>query len=95
MHGLPPGLGSHVHWDRKLDTRLAAALMSIQAFKGVGVGDGYGSAAVPGSSAHDEILPQGDHAFSRKTHRAGGIEGGMTTGEILRVSAAMKPRCHR
>lgn len=95
VHGLPPGLGSHVHWDRKLDTRLAAALMSIQAFKGVGIGDGFGSAAVPGSVAHDEILPgartdAGTH-FTRKTHRAGGLEGGMTTGEVLRVSAAMKP----
>ena len=91
VHGLPPGLGSHVHWDRKLDTRLAAALMSIQAFKGVGVGDGFGSAAVPGSVAHDEILPGEDGRFVRKTHRAGGLEGGMTTGEVLRVTAAMKP----
>lgn len=91
VHGLPPGLGSHVHWDRKLDTRLAAALMSIQAFKGVGVGDGFGSAAVPGSLAHDEILADPDGHFTRKTHRAGGLEGGMTTGEVLRVSAAMKP----
>lgn len=91
VHGLPPGLGSHVHWDRKLDTRLAAALMSIQAFKGVGVGDGFGSAAVPGSIAHDEIMSTGTGHFVRKTHRAGGLEGGMTTGEVLRVSAAMKP----
>ncbi|CAN5340707.1 chorismate synthase [soil metagenome] len=91
VHGLPPGLGSHVHWDRKLDTRLAAALMSIQAFKGVGIGDGFGSAAVPGSIAHDEIIAAGDGRFVRKTHRAGGLEGGMTTGEVLRVSAAMKP----
>lgn len=93
VHGLPPGLGSHVHWDRKLDTRLAAALMSIQAFKGVGVGEGFGSAAVPGSEAHDEILPTGvpGERFTRKTHRAGGLEGGMTTGEVLRLSAAMKP----
>lgn len=91
VHGLPPGLGSHVHWDRKLDTRLAAALMSIQAFKGVGVGDGFGSAAVPGSVAHDEILAAEDGSFVRKTHRAGGLEGGMTTGEVLRVTAAMKP----
>ncbi len=99
VHGLPPGLGSHVHWDRKLDARLAAALMSIQAFKGVGIGDGFDSAAVPGSVAHDEIMPTDDlvdgvdsHTpFTRKTHRAGGLEGGMTTGEVLRVSAAMKP----
>ncbi|MGI9016423.1 MAG: chorismate synthase [Euzebya sp.] len=91
VHGLPAGLGSHVHWDRKLDTRLAAALMSIQAFKGVGIGDGFGSAGVPGSLAHDEILPAGEGRFVRKTHRAGGLEGGMSTGEVLRVSAAMKP----
>ncbi|HUG85237.1 MAG TPA: chorismate synthase [Euzebya sp.] len=95
VHGLPPGLGSHVHWDRKLDTRLAAALMSIQAFKGVGVGDGFGSAVVPGSLAHDEIRSagpvEGSAHYSRWTHRAGGIEGGMTTGEVLRLSAAMKP----
>lgn len=99
VHGLPPGLGSHVHWDRKLDARLAAALMSIQAFKGVGIGDGFDSAAVPGSVAHDEIMPTDDlvdgvdshTSFTRKTHRAGGLEGGMTTGEVLRVSAAMKP----
>jgi chorismate synthase len=92
-YGLPPGLGSHVHWDRKLDTRLAAALMSVQAFKGVAVGDGFGSAAVPGSAAHDEILrdvgaPAG---VRRLTGRSGGVEGGMTTGEVLRVRAAMKP----
>lgn len=95
VHGLPPGLGSHVHWDRKLDTRLAGALMSIQAFKGVGIGEGFGSAELPGSMAHDEILTGGDAGagthFVRKTHRAGGLEGGMTTGEVLRVSAAMKP----
>lgn len=99
VHGLPPGLGSHVHWDRKLDARLSAALMSIQAFKGVGIGDGFDSAAVPGSVAHDEIMPTDDlvdgvdshTSFTRKTHRAGGLEGGMTTGEVLRVSAAMKP----
>ncbi len=91
VHGLPPGLGSHVHWDRKLDTRLAAALMSVQAFKGVGIGDGFGSAEVPGSEAHDEIMPAGEGRFVRRTHRAGGLEGGMTTGEVLRVQAAMKP----
>ena len=90
VHGVPPGLGSHVHWDRKLDTRLAAALMSVQAFKGVEVGDGFGSAEVPGSKAHDEILP-GEGVPRRATGRAGGIEGGMSTGEVLRVRAAMKP----
>ena len=90
-YGLPPGIGSHVHWDRKLDTRLAAALMSVQAFKGVGVGDGFGSAEVPGSLAHDEIVGDGEGGFRRLTGRAGGIEGGMSTGEVLRVRAAMKP----
>jgi chorismate synthase len=89
-YGLPPGLGSHVHWDRKLDTRLAAAIMSIQAFKGVAVGDGFGSAEVPGSRAHDEIV-SADHGYRRVTGRAGGIEGGMSTGEVLRVRGAMKP----
>ena len=89
-YGLPPGLGSHVHWDRKLDTRLAAAIMSIQAFKGVAVGDGFASAAVPGSRAHDEIVAQ-DHTYRRVTGRSGGVEGGMTTGEVLRVRGAMKP----
>ena len=90
-YGLPPGLGSHVHWDRKLDTRLAAALMSVQAFKGVGVGEGFASAEVPGSGAHDEIAADHDGTIHRLTHRAGGIEGGMSTGEVLRVRAAMKP----
>ncbi|HEY8340108.1 MAG TPA: chorismate synthase [Egibacteraceae bacterium] len=89
-HGVPPGLGSHVHWDRKLDTRLAAALMSVQAFKGVEVGDGFRSAELPGSKAHDEILP-GDGRPRRASGHAGGIEGGMSTGEVLRVRAAMKP----
>ncbi|MCH1867401.1 chorismate synthase [Nocardioides sp. CFH 31398] len=92
VHGLPPGLGSHVHWDRRLDSRLAGALMGIQAIKGVEVGDGFALAATPGSLAHDEIV-HGDEAgsFSRVTGRAGGTEGGMTTGEALRVRAAMKP----
>ncbi len=89
-YGLPPGLGSHVHWDRKLDSRLAAALMSIQAFKGVEVGEGFATARVPGSAAHDEIVP-GEDGVRRATHRAGGIEGGMSTGEVLRVRAAKKP----
>ncbi|HWB72089.1 MAG TPA: chorismate synthase [Egibacteraceae bacterium] len=89
-YGLPPGLGSHVHWDRKLDARLSAALASIQAIKGVGVGDGFGSAEVPGSKAHDEIVP-GEDGYRRLSGRAGGLEGGMTTGEVLRLQAAMKP----
>ena len=90
VHGLPPGLGSHVHWDRRLDSRLAGALMGIQAIKGVGVGDGFQTAARRGSEAHDEIesTPEG---LRRRTGRAGGTEGGMSTGEVLRVSAAMKP----
>ena len=91
VHGLPPGLGSHVHWDRKLDARLAAAVMSIQAFKGVELGDGFRSAEVPGSKAHDEILLDDAGSIRRATGRAGGVEGGMSTGEVLRLRAAMKP----
>ncbi|GLZ03610.1 chorismate synthase [Actinomadura sp. NBRC 104412] len=89
-YGLPPGLGSHVHWDRRLDSRLAAAVMGIQAIKGVELGDGFTTARRPGSRAHDEIdnTPEG---VRRRTNRAGGVEGGMTTGEVLRVRAAMKP----
>src|SRR5690606_22710363 len=89
-YGLPPGLGSYVHWDRRLDARLAAALMGIQAIKGVEVGDGFRTARRRGSRAHDEIVstPEG---VRRVTNRAGGIEGGMTNGEPLRVRAAMKP----
>jgi chorismate synthase len=91
-HGLPPGLGSYVHWDRKLDARLAGALMSIQAIKGVEVGDGFAGAARPGSRAHDAIVPGArPGTLRRRTGRAGGIEGGMSTGEVLRVRAAMKP----
>jgi chorismate synthase len=90
-HGLPPGLGSYVHWDRKLDARLAAALMSIQAIKGVEVGEGFASAAKPGSRAHDAIIPGQGLRPRRRTDRSGGIEGGMSTGETLRVRAAMKP----
>ncbi len=90
VHGLPPGLGSHVHWDRRLDSRLAGALMGIQAIKGVEVGDGFATAATPGSLAHDEILT-GPDGLTRGTGRSGGTEGGMTTGEVLRVRAAMKP----
>jgi chorismate synthase len=91
VHGLPPGLGSYVHWDRKLDARLAGALMSIQAIKGVEVGDGFAGAARPGSKAHDAIIPGAGGVLRRRTGRAGGIEGGMSTGEVLRVRAAMKP----
>ncbi len=90
VHGLPPGLGSHVHWDRRLDARLAGALMGIQAIKGVEVGDGFGLAADPGSLAHDEIVTT-DEGIRRTSGRSGGTEGGMSTGEILRVRAAMKP----
>jgi len=90
VHGLPPGLGSHVHWDRRLDARLAGALMGIQAIKGVEVGDGFELAATPGSRAHDEIVPTAD-GIRRVSGRSGGTEGGMTTGEVLRVRAAMKP----
>jgi chorismate synthase len=89
-YGLPPGLGSHVHWDRRLDARLAAALMGIQAIKGVEFGDGFASAARRGSAAHDEI-EGGPGGVRRLSGRAGGVEGGMSTGEVLRVRAAMKP----
>jgi chorismate synthase len=89
-YGLPPGLGSHVHWDRRLDARLAAAMMSIQAMKGVEIGDGFTTAARRGSQAHDEMEP-GAGGVQRRTNRAGGIEGGMSTGEVLRVRVAMKP----
>ncbi len=90
VHGLPPGLGSHVHWDRRLDSRLAGALMGIQAIKGVEIGDGFEVAATPGSRAHDEIVPT-DDGLRRTSGRSGGTEGGMSTGEMLRVRAAMKP----
>ncbi len=90
VHGLPPGLGSHVHWDRRLDSRLAGALMGVQAIKGVEVGDGFESARRRGSFAHDEI-ENGPDGVRRRTNRAGGTEGGMSTGEVLRVRAAMKP----
>ncbi len=82
----PPGLGSHVHWDRRLDSRLAGALMGVQAIKGVEVGDGFLTAARPGSAAHDEILVAGS-GYRRASNRAGGTEGGMSTGEPLRVRA--------
>src|ERR671911_2209866 len=90
VHGLPPGLGSHVHWDRRLDSRLAGALMGVQSVKAVEVGDGLETARRRGSVAHDEIVRDGDR-LRRVTDRARGIEGGMTNGEVLRVRAAMKP----
>ena len=88
--GLPPGLGSFTHWDRRLDGRLAGALMSIQAIKGVEVGDGFTTATRRGSVAHDEI-EAADGGITRRTNRAGGIEGGMSTGEVIKVRVAMKP----
>lgn len=92
---LPPGLGSHVHWDRRLDARLAAALMSIQAIKGVELGDGFTLAEIRGSLAQDEMDPGQSHSgqagVHRRTGHSGGTEGGMSTGELLRVRAAMKP----
>lgn len=91
VYGLPPGLGSFVHWDRRLDSQLAAALMGIQAIKGVEVGDGFETAKRRGSVAHDEIERDSSGIVHRLTDRAGGIEGGMSNGEILRVRAAMKP----
>jgi chorismate synthase len=89
-YGLPPGLGSHVQWDRRLDARLAGALMSVQAIKAVGLGDAFVTAGRRGSAAHDEIT-MATGGIHRETNRAGGVEGGMTTGEVLRVRAAMKP----
>jgi chorismate synthase len=89
-YGVPPGLGSHTQWDRKLDARLAAALMSIQAIKGVEIGDAFTQARSRGSVAHDEIYP-GPDGVVRTTDRAGGLEGGITNGQAVRVRAAMKP----
>ncbi|MGB3256742.1 MAG: chorismate synthase [Ornithinimicrobium sp.] len=89
--GVPPGLGSHVHWDRRLDSRLAGALMGIQAIKGVEVGEGFRTAARRGSQAHDEIERDEAGAVRRLSLRSGGTEGGMSTGSVLRVRAAMKP----
>lgn len=89
-YGVPPGLGSYVHWDRRIDAQLAAALMSIQAIKGVEVGDGFTTTTRRGSEAHDELVTDGSE-ISRLTDRAGGTEGGMTTGTLLRVRAGMKP----
>ncbi|MFL0566487.1 chorismate synthase [Microbacterium sp. 179-I 1D1 NHS] len=89
-YGLPPGLGSHVHWDRRLDGKLAQALMSIQAIKGVEVGDGFETTRRRGSAAHDELFATED-GITRASDRAGGTEGGMSTGTVLRVRAGMKP----
>lgn len=90
-YNLPPGLGSHVHWDRRLDARLAGAMMGIQAIKGVEIGDGFATATRRGSIAHDEIEHGSGGNIVRRTDRAGGTEGGMSNGEILRISIAMKP----
>lgn len=91
VYGLPPGLGSYVHWDRRLDSQLAGALMGIQAIKGVEVGDGFETTRRRGSVAHDEIEKDNSGVVRRLSGRAGGIEGGMSTGEVLRVRTGMKP----
>jgi chorismate synthase len=89
--GLVPGLGSHVSWEERLDGRLAMAILSIQAMKGVTIGDGFRIAGLPGSEAHDEIFYSEEHGYFRETNRSGGLEGGMTTGQPLIVRGAMKP----
>jgi chorismate synthase len=89
--GLVPGIGSHVSWEQRLDGRLAQAIVSIQALKGVGIGDGFALAERVGSRAHDEIFWSEEHGYARETNRSGGIEGGMTTGSTLVVVGAMKP----
>jgi chorismate synthase len=89
--GLVPGIGSHISWEERLDGRLAQAIMSIQALKGVSVGDGFALAGRVGSQAHDEIFWSDERGYSRETNRAGGLEGGMTTGDPLVVTGAMKP----
>jgi chorismate synthase len=89
--GLVPGIGSHTSWEERLDGRLAQAIMSIQALKGVGIGDGFALAGRVGSQAHDEIFWSEEHGYNRETNRAGGVEGGMTTGDPLVVTGAMKP----
>lgn len=91
VYGLPPGLGSFVHWDRRLDSQLAAAIMGIQAIKGVEIGDGFETARRRGSAAHDELERDSSGVTHRLTDRAGGVEGGMSNGEVLVVRAAMKP----
>ena len=90
-YNLPPGLGSHTHWDKRLDARLAGAMMGIQAIKGVEIGDGFETAKRRGSVAHDEIEKNSIGSIVRRTDRAGGTEGGMSNGEILRIKVAMKP----
>ncbi len=90
-YGVPVGLGSHVHWDRRLDGLLAQAICSIQAVKGVGFGEGFDSAGRRGSEAHDEIHWDEEQSYHRETTRAGGIEGGMSTGGLITLRAAMKP----
>ncbi len=89
--GAPIGLGSHIQWDRRLDAKLAGAMMSIQAIKGVEIGEGFGYAALPGSLAHDEMFFDGEGQVVRKTNHAGGLEGGMTNGEPVVIRAVMKP----
>ena len=89
--GLVPGLGSHISWEERLDGRLAQAIMSIQAMKGVGIGDGFDLAGRVGSQAHDEIFWSEERGYYRETNRAGGLEGGMTTGDPVVVRGAMKP----
>jgi len=91
VFGLVPGLGSHVSWEERLDGRLAGAICSIQAIKGVGIGEGYALASKPGSEAHDEIYHSPERGYYRESNHSGGIEGGMSTGDPLILSAAMKP----
>ena len=90
-HGVPAGLGSHVHWDRRLDGRLAQAIMSVPAVKAVEIGAGVGAGSAVGSAFHDEIYHQRGKGFHRKTNRAGGIEGGISNGHEVRVQGYMKP----
>ncbi|MFA5500300.1 MAG: chorismate synthase, partial [Candidatus Omnitrophota bacterium] len=91
VNGVPPGLGSYAQWDRKIDANIAKAVMSIQAIKGVSFGIGFEAAVTKGSGVHDEIFYDKKSGFYRKTNNAGGIEGGMTTGEDIVIRAAMKP----
>lgn len=91
VEGVPVGLGSHVHWDRKLDARIAQAIVSIQAFKGVEIGIGFEAARLKGSQVHDEIMWDESRGYYRRTNRLGGFEGGMTTGEPIVVRGVMKP----
>jgi chorismate synthase len=91
VEGMPTAVGSYVHYDRKLDSKLAAAIMSINAFKGVEIGVGFEAARRPGSEVHDEILWDEQNGYTRKTNNAGGLEGGMTTGMPVVVRGVMKP----